>query len=206
MNYDLTHFTQEPSQLLYTLQDDEALVLYALIRCMRLKTIIECGTIEPTSTINFLKALDGDGNLISITSPNFPISSNDSRHSVFAKDMSDLSISEFPSTPIDLIYFDGQRYPFQMRMYLQLREWGLLSEKVILAIHDTNCHPVCLLNGSQEVTEGFVHSSHARLLVNDFNKIGFQSFCLHTSRNQHSSHFPCRHGLTLMQRFKNLAV
>ena len=63
--YDLNHLKQE-TQLVYgPIQDDEALLLFGLVKALRPKTVIEFGYSGGVSALNFLKALDEDDKLYS---------------------------------------------------------------------------------------------------------------------------------------------
>jgi predicted O-methyltransferase YrrM len=56
--FDLSHLVQPRSQAVGgPIQDDEALLLYAIVRVMRLRTILEIGGLDGYSARNFLKAV-----------------------------------------------------------------------------------------------------------------------------------------------------
>jgi predicted O-methyltransferase YrrM len=70
MNYNLSHLTQNTTKVYGPIQDDEALLLYALIRTMGLKYIVEVGGLDGYSAKNFLRAINNEGKVITID-PNF---------------------------------------------------------------------------------------------------------------------------------------
>ena len=58
MKYDLSHLIQNSDQMvLGPIQDDEALLLFALCKVMMIKNIIEIGVLDGYSTNNFIKAV-----------------------------------------------------------------------------------------------------------------------------------------------------
>ena len=67
VSYDLSHLTQDESQYVFgPIQDDEALLLYALIRVMKLQTVVEIGGMSGYSALNFCKAVGNEGKVVSI--------------------------------------------------------------------------------------------------------------------------------------------
>ncbi len=65
--YDLSHLTGRDDQLVNgEIQDDEALFLYAIIRGMRLKRVLEVGGLNGYSATNFVKAVEEDGMVYTI--------------------------------------------------------------------------------------------------------------------------------------------
>ena len=60
--YNLSHLTQPDDQLVFgPVQDDEALFLYAVVRVMRLRRILEVGGLGGYSARNFLEATGPNG-------------------------------------------------------------------------------------------------------------------------------------------------
>ena len=60
--YNLSHLTQDSRQYVGgPIQDDEALVLYSIIKCMRIKTVLETGGDSGYSAKNFTEAVGPDG-------------------------------------------------------------------------------------------------------------------------------------------------
>ena len=54
--YDLSHLTQETHHPGGAIQDDEALLLFAMIRVMHLRRVLEIGGLDGYSARNFLAA------------------------------------------------------------------------------------------------------------------------------------------------------
>ena len=68
--YDLSHLTQPDDQVVVgPVQDDEALLLFALVRCMRLRRILEVGGLDGYSARNFLRAMGRGGTLYTPWTP-----------------------------------------------------------------------------------------------------------------------------------------
>ena len=56
--YDLSHLTQSDAQnVLGPIQDDEALLLYSVVRGMRMRAVLEVGGLSGFSALNFVRAL-----------------------------------------------------------------------------------------------------------------------------------------------------
>ena len=137
--YDLSHLTQSPEQnVIGPIQDDEALFLYALIKCMRLKNILELGSLAGYSAINFLKAIPNDGKLYTVDI-NY-INNITENHKHIQKDCRFLTSKDIDSN-VDLIFFDCHMYDEQIAAFNNLNENKIINNKTILALHDTNLHP-----------------------------------------------------------------
>ena len=203
MNYDLTHLTQLPSQdVLGPIQDDEALLLYAVIKTMRLKNIIEIGGLSGYSARNFIAAVP-DGKVYTVDINVVPkISEN---HIVITKDCRDISKKDVPDK-INLIFFDAHVYDEQISFFNMLCMHDIVDDNVVLALHDTNLHPYKFCQDSYfiESEGGWCHQPVERNLVTHFKHLGFDSISFHTKINETS--IPFRHGLTLMKKYKHLAT
>ena len=111
--YDLSHLNQNTFIVSGPIQDDEALVLYGLIKTIRPKTVIECGMGHGYSTVNILKALDEDARLftfdIEIKDKNSP-AFNDKRFKFITKSQSKFEQSDIENKVIDFVYLDNGHY------------------------------------------------------------------------------------------------
>jgi predicted O-methyltransferase YrrM len=190
--YDLTHLTQPENQdVMGPIQDDEALVLYSIIRTMRLKRIVELGGLNGYSATNFIKALNNDGILYTVDYDDCPIVSNN--HKLIKKDIGVVNKDDFDNTPIDMIFFDCHAYDASLKCFITLSEQGIITDDTILTLHDTNLYP-----------NGFMHQPTERHLVNLFTTLGYHVFNLHTKPEVHNDNLPNRHGLTICQKYKIL--
>lgn len=202
MNYNLTHLTQDVEQdVLGPIQDDEALLLYSIIRVMRLHNIVEIGGLSGYSAKNFSEAII-DGNIYTVDiSPVPKIADN---HIVIIKDCRFVTKEDLP-VKIDMIFFDAHVYDEQVDFYNVLKNNEIIDDNVVLAFHDTNLHPKNICGKYfLESENGWVHQPVERNLVEYFRTLGFDAICFHTKLEEQS--IPFRHGITIMKKYKKLHV
>jgi predicted O-methyltransferase YrrM len=203
MLYDLSHLTQHPHQeVIGPIQDDEALLLFSIIRTMRIHHVIEIGGLNGYSATNFLKAIIS-GNLYTVdVNPVPKIADN---HIVIQKDCR-LITNEDIKDKIQMIFFDAHEYDAQLEMYDVLLKNNLLDEDLVLAFHDTNLHPQKFVNWAYyvEEEEAWCHQKPERRLVEHFKQQGYDAISFHTKINEPTIKF--RHGLTIMKKHKFLKV
>ena len=200
--YNLTHLIQDDhQQVLGPIQDDEALLLYSIIRTMRLHNIIEIGGLNGYSATNFSKAIV-DGKIYTVDiSPCNRVSDN---HIVIHKDCRLVTKADIPDK-IDMVFFDAHVYDEQISFYDVLKSNGIIDENVVLAFHDTNLHPTQICDSYYlENEKGWCHQPVERNLVEYFKKEGFDALCFHTKLDEHT--IPARHGLTVMKKYKTLTT
>ncbi|HZZ77585.1 MAG TPA: hypothetical protein VFE62_03645 [Gemmataceae bacterium] len=207
-HYDLSHLNQPDSQAtIGPIQDDEALLLFALIRVMRLRTILEIGGLDGYSAANFLKAVGPEG--LVFTCDAQPVRTLAANHRVITKDVRLLDAMDLDGVGLDLVFFDCHVYAAQMEMYMTLRRVGVIHEHTTIALHDTNLHPRPFVTWAYPVEAeniGFVHQPVERKMVSDFKRMGYDAVCFHTRMDCHDEKLPFRHGLTIMKRFVPLAT
>lgn len=208
MNYDLSHLIQPAHQAVCgPIQDDEALLLFAVIRVMRMQTILEIGGLNGYSAINFCKALGKNGVLY--TCDLNPVKICAKNHRVIQKDARLITKEDLEDNELDMVFFDCHDYEAQIALFLSLSRNNIITDKTLLALHDTGLHPhkfspqSYLVNGEEL---GFVHQPVERQMVNDFKRIGYDAICFHTQMKRHDDSFPFRHGITLMAKFKHLTI
>lgn len=203
-NYDLSHLTQEENQrVIGPIQDDEALLLYSVIRVMRLRNIVEIGGLGGYSAMNFLKAIGNSGNVVTIDLT--PTQNMGDRHIVLVGDAANVTPEQLQVDSIDLLFFDAHDYPAQMKFFHTMRDAGMISDSTIIALHDTGTHPMNL-GWCYETNQGFVHQKVERAMTNDFFHMGYQPVCFHTKLSVHDETLPFRHGLTLLSKFNPLSI
>ena len=196
MKYDLSHLTQDASQkVIGPIQDDEALFLYSIIVGMKLKTVFEIGGLNGYSATNFLKAV-GEGGKVFTTDIN-PVSPKAHNHVCIQKDVRNITPEDLHNSHIDMIFFDCHMFDEQMTAYHNLLECGVITDSTIIALHDTNLHYI-------PNADGYEHQPVERRMVNEFSTLGYDAFYLHTTRDKHSSKFPFRHGVTVMNKRQTL--
>ncbi len=198
MNYNLNHLTQPSSQnLLGPIQDDEALVLFSIIRTSRLKRIVEIGGLSGYSAKNFLEATDG-GTVITIdinSVPNMGLG-----HNTITKSAADVTKEEIGER-VDMVFFDCHHFEASLSFFNNMIEGGIIDDDTILVLHDTNLHYNKITPDSFHNGEGWVHQVAERDLTNHFFDLGYQVLSLGTKPHSHNETFPYRHGLTICKKF-----
>lgn len=203
MNYNLSHLSQPEHQRVFgPIQDDEALLLYSIIRVTRLKNIIEIGGLGGYSASNFLAAVGSQG--IVYTVDINPVPKLAHNHVVIQKDCGLITSDDVPNK-IELIFFDAHDYAAQKSLYHTLLQHNIIDNNVILAIHDTNLHPNKYVERSYYMEDdgGWVHQHVERELVTYFKSLGFDAISFHTKIDEPTIEF--RHGITIMKMFKSLS-
>ena len=211
--YDLSHLVQPLEQTVSgPIQDDEALLLYALVRTMRLRRIVEIGGLSGYSARNFLRALACDVETAVYTVDLNPVPSQAPNHHTLCKDATLLEGADLHGRPIDLLFFDCHVFDAQMQTFERLVALGIVTERTVIALHDTGLHPKKFGDWCYPVEEadgsfGFVHQAVERRMVNALHgRYGYDAFCVHADTTRNDARLPFRHGLTLMRRFGGLKV
>lgn len=203
--YDLSHLNQpDDQQVGGPIQDDEALFLFALVRAMRLRRILEIGGLDGYSAANFLKAVGSGGIVYTVDLQ--PVPARAANHRIITKDVADVSEADLDHDRIDLVFFDAHAYVPQMDLLMRLRRAGMVGDETVLALHDTHLHPTRTCEWAYPIEEGWVHQDVERRMVNDLRRMGYDSFSLHTDLVRDAEALPMRHGVTVMRKFKPLAV
>jgi len=182
------------------------MLLYALVKTVDPKTIVEFGFYKGHSATNFLKAMSSDARLfsydISDSAMQLARKINDRRFRFIFKSQDEFNPSDINNRPIDLVFFDASHdFKLNVATFEEVRKY--LSERAFLVVHDTGTWHGDL-KGLQtpegyfldaSIGIGYVHQPGERNLVNyirehdkDFDQIHMHS----------TSKF--RHGLTVLQR------
>ena len=203
--YDLSHLTQNSQKDTPAIQDDEALLLYALIRVVRVQRVLELGFFDGYSATNFLKAVGPSGKVYSCDINT--VKKLTHNHTPITKDAATLSATDVDNTPLDLVFFDCHNLEAQMTCFQNLTEAGIITNKTILALHDTGTYPYKVIDAAYEISPGeFVHQPVERLMVNKFAEMGYSPLCLHTEVAKTTVDLPFRKGLTVLSKFEPLKV
>lgn len=216
VNYDLTHLTQDDDQNVGgPIQDDEALFLYSIIRGCRLSRILEIGGLNGYSAKNFLKALDYPRKLgetyTLYTCDITEVPTQGKNHKVLTKNAMDITSEDLDNKPLDMIFYDCHDM-IQMVIHSVLVAKGLINDKTIIALHDTNLHyaphmhrkhypPHDPIGEYVESEKGWAHQPVERKMVNLFKDMGYDIFSISTDASKHSSMLPVRHGMTICRKF-----
>ena len=210
--YNLKHLTQANEQSIPgSIQDDEALLLFALIRVTRIKRILEFGSFPGYSAKNFCEAIGNDGMVYSadrgIDGITPKVADN---HKVIVKNAAEVNAEDLDNKPIDLVFFDCHAYEAELCAFQNLHRAGIITDKTIFVFHDTNLLPSELALGypniSYEVRDGWVFCPPERQLVNDFKEMGYDILNLGTKREVHNMSFPYRCGLSIARKFTPLEL
>ena len=211
--YDLSHLVQPADQNIGgPIQDDEALVLYGLVRTMRLKRVLEIGGLSGYSARNFLAALSWDTDTAVYTVDLDKVQSQATNHFTIQKDVGLLEPRDVHDKPLDLVFFDAHVYDAQMEMFLRLRRFGLITDETVIALHDTGLHPRRSAPWSYPVADtdgqhGWVHQDVERRMVNALRRdFGYDAICFHTDVRRNDARLPFRHGVTVMKKYVELKV
>jgi len=204
VHYDLSHLIQPDDQRVAgPIQDDEALFLFSIVKGMRLRRILEIGGLNGYSARNFLACVDVNGvvytvdiNDVQQLAPN---------HKTIIKNAKDLTLQDVDGGSMDMVFFDCHDM-VQMDIFTLFVENGIITDRTIIALHDTNLHyapyHICGIYIPSE--DGYAHQPVERKMTNIFKDMGYDIFSLHTTRDKHSQDFPWRHGVTICQKFKRL--
>ncbi len=203
--YDLSHLTQPSNQVVAgPVQDDEALFLFALIRVMLIRRVLEIGGLSGYSATNFVKAVGPTGVVYTIDIKRVPkVAEN---HVPIIMDARLITPAAIGDAPLDLVFLDCHEYEVQMEMISRLREQNMITDRTVLALHDTNLHPRQTAPWAYEIEGGWVHQVVERRMVNDLRELGYDVISLDTDPRAHGPALPFRHGLTIMRKFTFLAT
>ena len=117
VKYSLDHLTQADDQKVGgPIQDDEALLLFAMIRVMRLKRILELGGLGGYSARNFLAAVGPGGMVYTVDLNKVPkLAAN---HVSIVCDAGKITEIDVDEKPLDLVFpSDCHAYDAQMEMH-----------------------------------------------------------------------------------------
>ena len=217
MTYNLAHLTQSPEQSIPgPIQDDEALLLFALIRVTRIKRILEFGSAYGYSAKNFCAAIGDVGTVYSV---DWGVEVNPvqvaTNHVIIVKNVADITPDDLDNEPVDLVFFDCHAYEACLCAFQTLCRASIITEKTILVLHDTNLWPTKDAPNlekanwpdiSYEVEGGWVFGPPERQLVNDFKEMGYDILHLGTDRAVHGPHLPYRCGLSIARWFTPLEL
>ena len=208
MQYNLSHLTQNADQnVLGPLQDDEALLLFAVCRVVCARRVAEFGGLDGYSAKNFLAALKNvPGARLYTIDPKLEGTLADN-HVHVRKWAKDVAATDFDGERLDLVLFDCHDYEQQLQALETLTRTGIITSETILALHDTGTHPGKIVPWAYEAKDGYIHQTAERQLVNTLQDLGYECVSFHAPKPTPPILF--RHGLTLCrlrQRFDNERV
>jgi len=148
--YDLSHLTQDGEILLGPIHDDEALLLYALVRATGATRVLELGGLDGYSARNFLAA--GCDVVTAEVNRLDPI--ND-RHTTLRIDCA--NVADHVSGRFDLVLFDAHDLDAEVRAFVRLKANGCIDDRTVIVVHDTGWHSEKLLPNAEETPQGWLH-------------------------------------------------
>lgn len=197
MTYDLSHLTQAAGQRVWgPVQDDEALLLFAMCRVMCIRRVIEIGVQHGYSTRNFLAAVGPEGEVIGIDKDDHGVRLPG--FTLIHGDAGGVMPEQIP-WKADLVFFDSHAEEAQKQFYTRMTAAGKISEGTVLAIHDTGLHPAGLGQGIH-ISGGVMHQPSERSFSNWLLDDGWSPFHAHASPKKLGKDLPYRHGLSLLSR------
>jgi predicted O-methyltransferase YrrM len=203
--YPLAHLTQDDRQEVSgPIQDDEALALFALIRCMRMRNVVELGGLAGYSARNFCAAVGPQGRVVTLDLVDVPKVADN--HVVVVGDATAMDLTKLGEKRFDLVFLDCHDYAAEWTFVTRLTQAGLIDDDSVIAAHDTNVHPYQSVPWAYQIPEGWVHCPVERKLVNDLQKAGYDAICLHSRAETHGPDMPYRHGLTILKKFRRLGT
>jgi predicted O-methyltransferase YrrM len=205
-SYSLGHLRHFKERAAGPVQRDEALLLYAIVKTIDPKTVVEFGFMAGHSAVNFLKAMSIDARLysydISGSALQLAEKVRDRRFVFVCKSQADFDSSDVENRRVDLAFFDASHnYDLNVATFERLSD--SLSERALVIVHDTGTWHGDLkgfrtadgyfIGDSAE--SGYVHRPGERKFVNYIRETrpDFDQIHLHSTTK-------LRHGLTLMQR------
>jgi len=204
VQYSLSHLTQGARQeVLGPIQDDEALLLFALIRVTRVRRILEVGGLNGYSATNFLAATGPEGRVYTVDLN--PVQSVGENHIVIQKDASLLTSDDVGQSPLDLVFFDCHVLGAQLALFWRLFGDHIITPDTYIAVHDTGLHPAKRSEHAYAISDGYVHQRSEREMVNMLHQAGYDAIPFHITGATEPD-LPFRHGVTLLRKFRPLDV
>ncbi len=192
MGFDLRHLMQERNQAVVgPVQDDEALFLYGLVRCIRARRVLEVGSLFGYSTMNFSKAVGREGTVYTVDLDNvWRVGDN---HHVLRKDAADVSGNDLSNQPVDLVFFDAHSVDCQMALFRNMVSAGIIIDTTYLAFHDTGLHPFQVTKSATKTPNGWIHQHAEREMVRQLLLEGYSAISFGVNNNNYDSDVPFRH-------------
>lgn len=187
VKYDLSHLTQDTRRVFGPIQDDEALLLFAFIRCASVKVVIEVGGQTGYSARNFLAA-GAEVYTIDID----PVATISPRHHVIHANVGSVDASAFPRC--DLLFFDAHVEEDQWAFYGRLKDAGVIGEWSTIALHDTGLHKHKFVGWASAIGDRWEHQPAERRLASRLASCGWAGIRVHADDDDEP-----RHGMTILQ-------
>ena len=184
------------------MQDDEALLLFALTRTAGVNRALELGGLGGFSARTLLEAVQCTRAPAVYTIDISEVVSLGRFHRTIQKSAADVTVDDLGGAPFDLMVLDCHHYPATKRFLMNVLKWDLLSPDGMLFLHDTGRH------STNNRTHPWIHQPVERLLVMWLERYDcaskWQRLVVHDDFGRGAT--VLRHGVTVLQRKVSLAV
>jgi hypothetical protein len=194
MNYDLSHLTQDTRRVYGPIQDDEALLLYALVRCLGVRVVIEAGGQTGYSARNFLAA---GADVVSIDINPMQVL-DEERHTFVHSSIGAVGMHQLPRC--DLVFYDSHAEEEQYGFHKRAVAAGVINSRTTVVVHDTGLHSQQFVPWAVQCNLGWAHQPAERRFTERLVADGWQRVHVHDDAASEP-----RHGLTILQRPRSLA-
>ena len=175
------------------IQDEDVLLLQAIIKMTCPSKLVELGYLNGYSTRKFLEVMRPDAKLISYDNTVRNSNIVDSRFT-----FKNLSQTDYEEEDVDFIFFDAS-HNFELNIETLKKVENTLNNGAIIAVHDTGLWNEMVMDTIEGywIENGYAHRPDERKFVawiKDHYK-DYQIINFHTLKE-------LRHGITLLQKYK----
>ena len=227
--HDLRHIgKQGPRQdVAGPVQDNEALLLFALVRVLGVNRVLEIGGLSGHSARVFSAALNCMPRAKVYTIDLLKVPSVAANHHTLQKNAANLTAADVDHEPIDLLFLDCHNYDASVALVKSILRQNLLSPTALVVLHDTGMSELGFLRErfpgfarsigpddprlmppNQQGKRFFIHQPVERMVsvwLTRYDCTGnWQTLAAHDDAQKGAT--PNRWGLTIMQRKVDLSV
>ena len=195
MNYDLSHLTQTTRRVYGPVQDDEALLLYALIRCAGISTVLEVGGQTGYSARNFLAAVGESGTVYTVDIA--PVPRLAENHVVIQSDIATVDLSAIGRC--GLVFYDAHACEAQFNFHWLAVQAGVIDSSTTVVVHDTGLHREQFVGWAVPHGDRWAHQPEERRFIARLWDAGYEAVNIHANDDAEP-----RHGLTILQMLRRL--
>lgn len=185
------------------MQDDEALLLFALTRAAGVNRALELGGLGGFSARTILEAVQCTRQPAVYTVDLALVPVLGRHHRVLQKGAEQVTAADLGGEPFGLLVLDCHHYPATKQLLKNVLRWRLLRRDGMLFLHDTGRHPAGGANSS-----GVIHQPVERLIAMWLERYdcaaSWQRLVVHDDDGHGAT--PTRHGVTVLQRKVSLGV
>ena len=148
--YDLSHLTNGDRVVLGPIHDDEALILYSMLRATGATRVLELGGLGGYSARNFLAA----GCDVTTVEVN-PLDPQSDRHTVLRINCAE--VADHVEGRFDMVFFDAHDLQAEVRAFVTLKNKRCIDKQTVIAVHDTGWHTEQMLPHAIGTPRGWMH-------------------------------------------------